>query len=75
VFGADVPMRRAARPRTERLEKPLGGERWRYDRPPDAQGGKRAKYPIDALTGVLLGHNIAVAELSAPSTEPMAMWV
>jgi phage terminase large subunit-like protein len=31
----------------------LGAERWKYDRPPDAKGERRAKYPIDALTGVV----------------------
>jgi phage terminase large subunit-like protein len=46
------------------VAKPLGGEKWRYDRPSDAKGSKRAKYPIDALTGILIGHNIAVEELA-----------
>jgi hypothetical protein len=42
--------------------KNLGGEKWRYDRPADAKGERRKKYPIDALTGVQIGHNIALQE-------------
>jgi phage terminase large subunit-like protein len=44
------------------VRKPLGGEKWRFDRPADAKDLRRAKYPIDALTGVLMGHSVAVAE-------------
>jgi phage terminase large subunit-like protein len=40
----------------------IGDAKWKYDRPPDAQGQNRKNYPIDALTGVLMGHNIAVNE-------------
>jgi hypothetical protein len=46
------------------VSKPLGGERWKYDRPGDARGDRRRKYPIDTLTGVLMGHSIAVDELA-----------
>jgi hypothetical protein len=42
------------------VRKNLGGEKWKYDRPADARGSRRSKYPIDALTGVLMGHSIAV---------------
>lgn len=44
------------------VTKTLGGEKWRYDRPSDAKGGKRAKHPIDGLTAILMAHSIAVAE-------------
>jgi phage terminase large subunit-like protein len=44
------------------VRKPIGGEKWRFDRPPDAKGARRSKYPIDALTGVLMGHSLAVTE-------------
>ena len=40
----------------------LGGEKWRYDRPTDAKGGKRAKCPIDGLTAAVIAHSVAVAE-------------
>lgn len=43
------------------VSKPLGGEKWKFDRPADAQGDKRRKYPIDALTGGLIAHSVAVA--------------
>lgn len=49
--------------------KNLGGEKWRYDRPSDAKGANRAKYPIDGLTGVLIGHNFAVEEALAVPDE------
>jgi hypothetical protein len=50
------------------VRRSLGGEKWKYDRPPDAKGERRRKFPIDALTGVEMGHSVAVAELydSAP---------
>jgi hypothetical protein len=49
------------------VRKPLGGEKWKYDRPPDAKGERRQKYPIDAFTGLLIGHNVAVDEHSSPA--------
>jgi phage terminase large subunit-like protein len=56
------------------VTKPLGDAKWKYDRPADAKGERRKNYPIDALTGVLMGHNVAVDE--APiSREPMAAWI
>ncbi|MEJ7824898.1 MAG: terminase large subunit [Solirubrobacteraceae bacterium] len=48
------------------VEKRLGGEKWKYDRPSDAQGERRRKYPTDALTGGLIAHSVAVAEHMAP---------
>lgn len=44
------------------VAKPLGGDRWRYARPANAQGERRKRYPIDALQGLLVGHNIACEE-------------
>lgn len=44
------------------VQRVLGGERWRYDRPADAKGQKRAKYPIDSLSGALFANSVAVAE-------------
>lgn len=48
--------------------KGLGGEKWKYDRPADAQGAKRKDFPIDALTGLLMGHSTAVAEMEDGSS-------
>jgi phage terminase large subunit-like protein len=47
--------------------KTIGGEKWKYDRPSDAKGGKRAKYPIDGLSGALMAHSVAVAVRGASS--------
>jgi phage terminase large subunit-like protein len=46
------------------VAKPLGGSKWKFDRPKDAKGERRRNYPIDALTGLLIGHNIAIEEAS-----------
>lgn len=42
------------------VRKATGPEKYRFDRPRDAQGEKRKRYPIDLLTGLLIGHNVAV---------------
>jgi hypothetical protein len=42
------------------VARSLGDAKWKYDRPADAKGERRKNYPIDALTGVLMGNNIAV---------------
>jgi phage terminase large subunit-like protein len=55
------------------VARSLGDAKWKYDRPAAAKGERRKNYPIDALTGVEMGHNIAVDELSAP-TVPLAAW-
>jgi phage terminase large subunit-like protein len=55
------------------VRKTTGPEKYKFDRPSDAQGEKRKRYPIDALTGVLMGHNVAVDELGT-SAEPLAAW-
>jgi len=54
------------------VRKEIGGEKWRFDRPPDAKGGRRTKYPIDALTGLLMGHSVAVGEMGQPVEYVMA---
>lgn len=55
------------------VRKGLGGEKFRYDRPADAKGARRKKFPIDALTGLLMGNSMAVAEHDKPD-EPIAVW-
>jgi phage terminase large subunit-like protein len=45
------------------VRKQLGGEKWKYDRPPEAKGEARKKFPIDALTGLLMAHNVAMDEM------------
>jgi phage terminase large subunit-like protein len=55
------------------VKKSLGAnEKWRYDRPPDAKGERRAKFPIDALTGAVMGHSVAVGihEDAGPPINP-----
>lgn len=47
------------------IDRPLGGEMWRYDRP--KRGARR---PIDALTALLMAHSVMVAELEAPQESP-----
>lgn len=42
------------------VRKTTGVEEYRFDRPRDA---RTSKYPIDLLTGLLMGHNVAVSEL------------
>lgn len=45
--------------------KDLGADKWRYDRPADAKGDKRRKYPIDALTAAVIGNSVAFADLQS----------
>lgn len=52
------------------VKRPLGGEKFRYDRPADAKGERRKRYPIDALTGLLMANSVAVAE-NAKSDGPL----
>jgi phage terminase large subunit-like protein len=53
------------------VRKTTGVEEYRFDRPRDA---RTSKYPIDLLTGLLMGHNVAVDEVLQPK-EPMAAWI
>jgi phage terminase large subunit-like protein len=39
----------------------------RFDRPKHAQGEQRSKYPIDALSSLLMAHNVAVRENNKPA--------
>lgn len=52
------------------VRRSTGGEKYRFDRPTGAQGEKRKRYPIDALTGLLMGNNIAEDELGGEVVEP-----
>lgn len=56
------------------VRRQLGGEKYRYDRPADAKGARRKKFPIDALTGVLMGNSMAVAEHETTKKEPIVIW-
>jgi phage terminase large subunit-like protein len=47
------------------VRKTTGHEKYRFDRPRDAQGERRKQYPIDALTGLLMGNSVAVANADA----------
>lgn len=53
------------------VRKSTGGEKYRFDRPAEAKGEKRKRYPIDCLTGLLMGNNIAEDELDEDGGEPM----
>lgn len=48
------------------VRKQLGGEKWKYDRPPEAKGDARTKFPIDIFTGLLMAHSVAVDENDKP---------
>jgi phage terminase large subunit-like protein len=52
------------------IRKQVGPEEYRFDRPKD---GRSSKYPIDLLTGLLMGHNVAVDE-STQGPVPLAAW-
>lgn len=49
------------------VRKATGPEKYRFDRPRDAQGERRKRYPIDLLTGLLIGHNVAADEMESGS--------
>jgi phage terminase large subunit-like protein len=49
------------------VRKAIGAEKYRFDRPRDAQGEKRKRYPIDLFTALIMGHNVAVDELDSES--------
>jgi phage terminase large subunit-like protein len=54
------------------VRKGAGVEEYRFDRPRD---GRSSKYPIDLLTGLLMGHNVAVddtRETAQPWFEALA---
>lgn len=71
VHDGDPELRRHV---LNAVRRGLGGEKYRYDRPPDAKGEKRRKYPIDALTGVLMGHSIAVDQCEQEEAVPLVAW-
>jgi phage terminase large subunit-like protein len=44
------------------VARSLGDAKFKFDRPAAAKGERRKNYPIDALTGVLMGHNVAFGD-------------
>lgn len=70
VHDGDPALRRHV---MNAVRRPVPGEQFRFDRPTDV-GRSTRRPPIDALTGVLMGHDVAAAELTS-SKEPMAAWV
>lgn len=52
------------------VRRDVGGEKWRYDRPSDAKGERRRRYPIDALTGAAMGNSVAYAEHLESNASP-----
>jgi len=57
------------------VRRELSGERWKYDRPRDAKGERRGRYPIDAFTEVLMGHSYAVGIMDRPRRKaPLIAW-
>lgn len=52
------------------IERPLAGEKTKFDRPSDAKGRARAKYPIDGLTGLLMANAQAVADENEAPLDP-----
>jgi hypothetical protein len=64
VHNGDAGLRKHA---LSAVRKEVGGEKWRYDRPPEAKGAMRKKYPNDALIGVVMGHSVAFGECDQPA--------
>lgn len=56
------------------VARSIGDAKWKFDRPADAKGERRKNYPIDALTGLLMGNNIGVEELSGAGELVMEVW-
>lgn len=56
------------------VARSLGDAKWKFDRPADAKGERRKNYPIDCLTGLLMGNNIGVDELSGATDLVMEVW-
>lgn len=57
------------------VARSIGEQKWKFDRPSEAKGERRKEYPIDALTGVLIGHNIAVEEAPNQNAQPLVAFV
>jgi hypothetical protein len=52
------------------IERSVGTEKWKYDRPRDAKGGeKRAQTPIDGITSAVMAHSVLWAQANAPARE------
>jgi phage terminase large subunit-like protein len=56
------------------VARSLGDAKWKFDRPGDAKGERRKNYPIDLLTGVLMGHNVAVDEHDRADAPLLEVW-
>jgi phage terminase large subunit-like protein len=56
------------------VARSIGDAKWKFDRPSDAKGERRKNYPIDALTGLLMGNNVAVDEFAGVSDLVMEVW-
>lgn len=57
------------------VARALGDAKFKYDRPCEAKGERRKDYPIDALTGVLIGNNVAVDEADNGAGEPLIAFI
>jgi hypothetical protein len=64
ALGAEGDWEALRRHALNAARKDLGGEKWRYDRPPTRRA-PRGDYPIDALTGLLMGHSSRSPSVSA----------
>jgi len=69
VHDGDLGLRRHV---LNAVRKQVGPEKWRYDRPADAKGARRRKYPIDALSGLLMGNSYAVSAHEDGDPNPYA---
>ncbi len=57
------------------VARSLGDAKWKFDRPANAKGERRKEYPIDALTGLLIGHNIACEEAPSYDAAPLIAFI
>lgn len=71
VHDGDRDLRQAA---LNVVERQVGGERWVYDRPSDARGARRSRWPIDLFTGLLFGNSYLVGEHDKPKKEVLVAW-
>ncbi len=45
------------------VRRDLTADRWKYDRPDDAKGERRSRFPNDAFIGLLFGNSYLVGEM------------
>lgn len=73
VHDGDLGLRQAA---LNVVRRDLSAERWKYDRPEDARGDRRSRFPIDAFTGLLFGNSHLVGEHdNEEDLEVLVAWV